>query len=42
MGSMYEHGLFTLAISEIWGMTKDVEDNKEIQTALERAVQVIL
>lgn len=42
MGSMYEHGLFTLAMSELWGMTKDVEDNKEIQTALERAVQVIL
>jgi hypothetical protein len=42
MGSMYEHGLFTLAMSEIWGMTKDVEDNKKIQTALERAVQVIL
>jgi hypothetical protein len=42
MGSMYEHGLFTLAMSEMWGMTKDVEDNKKIQVALERAVQVIL
>ena len=42
MGSMYEHGLFTLAMSELWGMTKDVEDNKKIQVALERAVQVIL
>jgi len=42
MGSMYEHGLFTLAMSELWGMTQEVEDNKKIQTALERAVQVIL
>lgn len=42
MGSMYEHGLFTLAMSELWGMTHDVGDNKEIQTALERAVEVIL
>ena len=42
MGSMYEHGLFTLAMSELWGMTKDIEDNKKIQTALERSVQVIL
>jgi hypothetical protein len=42
MGSMYEHGLFTLAMSEMWGMTNDVEDNKKIQTALERSVQVIL
>jgi len=42
MGTMYEHGLFTLAMSELWGMTKNEEDNKKIQTALERAVQVIL
>ncbi len=42
MGSMYEHGLFTLAMSELWGMTKDKEDNKKIQTALERSVQIIL
>ncbi|MGB0596181.1 MAG: prenyltransferase/squalene oxidase repeat-containing protein [Rubripirellula sp.] len=42
MGSMYEHGLFTLAMSELWGMTKDVEDNRKIQDALERAVQIIL
>ncbi len=42
MGSMYEHGLFTLALSELWGMTKDVEDNKRIQVALEHSVQVIL
>jgi len=42
MGSMYEHGLFTLAMSELWGMTKDIEDNQKIQVALERAVEVIL
>lgn len=41
-GRMYEHGLFTLAMSEMWGMTNNVEDNKKIQHALERAVQVIL
>lgn len=42
VGGMYEHGLFTLSMSEMWGMTNDTEDNKKIQTALERAVQVIL
>ena len=42
MAGMYEHGLFTLAMSELWGMTADVEDNKKIQTALEKAVSVIL
>lgn len=41
-GGMYEHGLFTLALSELWGMTANAEDNKRIQVALERAVQVIL
>jgi hypothetical protein len=42
MGGMYEHGLFTLAMSEMWGMTNNIDDNKKIQTALECAVQVIL
>jgi uncharacterized protein YfaS (alpha-2-macroglobulin family) len=42
MNGMYEHGLYTLAMSEMWGMTGKTEDNKEIQHALERAVQVIL
>ncbi len=42
VGGMYEHGLFTLAMSEMWGMTNNIEDNKKIQTILERAVQVIL
>ncbi|NRA48887.1 MAG: terpene cyclase/mutase family protein [Phaeodactylibacter sp.] len=42
LGGMYEHGLYTLALSELWGMTSKKEDNKRIQVALERAVQVIL
>jgi len=42
MGGMYEHGLFTLAMSELLGMTKDPKDNPKIQLALERAVEVIL
>lgn len=41
-GGMYEHGLYTLALSELWGMTANKEDNKALQVALERAVQVIL
>ncbi len=39
---MYEIGLFTIAMSELWGMTKDPDDNKAIQEALESAVQIIL
>ena len=39
---MYEIGLYTIAMSELWGMTKDPEDNKKIQKYLERAVQIIL
>lgn len=39
---MYEIGLFTIAMSELWGMTKDPEDNQAIQAALERVVQIIL
>ena len=42
LGGMYEHGLYTLALSEIWGMTADVEDNARIQLQLQRAVDVIL
>jgi len=37
--SMYEHGLATLALSELWGQT-DRDD--EIREALKRAVDVIL
>ncbi|MFT4547283.1 MAG: hypothetical protein ACI9MB_001229, partial [Verrucomicrobiales bacterium] len=39
---MYEIGLFTIAMSELWGMTSAPEDNKKIQVALERVVEVIL
>jgi len=37
-GSMYEHGLATLALSEAWGMS----DNPELRDTLKRAVDVIL
>ena len=36
--NMYEHGLSTLALSEVWGMS----DRKEIRDTLKRAVDVIL
>jgi squalene cyclase len=39
---MYEHGLATLALSEMWGMTRDREDDDVIQKALEGAVDVIV
>jgi ribosome-binding factor A len=39
---MYEHGLATLALSEMWGMTRDAKDDDKIQKALEAAVDVIL
>ena len=39
--TMYEHGLATLALSEIWGMTKDRKDDDAVQKALEAAVEVI-
>ena len=42
LGKMYEHGLYTLCLSELWGMTADPKDNKRIQVQLERAVEVIL
>jgi prenyltransferase beta subunit len=35
---MYEHGLATLALSEVWGMS----DNEKIRDTLKRAVQIIL
>ena len=35
--SMYEHGLATLALSEMWGMTKGEKDDEDIQKALEAA-----
>lgn len=36
--NMYEHGLATLALSEVWGMS----DRQEIRDTLKRAVEVIL
>ena len=43
MGSvMYEHGFATLALSELWGMARDPDDDDAIQKALEKAVEVIL
>ncbi len=43
MGSvMYEHGFATLALSEMWGMTRDPDDDDAIKEALEKAVDVIL
>lgn len=40
--SMYEHGLATLALSELWGMTKDEKDDEDLEKALQAAVNVIL
>ncbi len=40
--TMYEHGLATLALTEIWGMTRDEGDDDAIQKAIEAAVDVIL
>jgi squalene cyclase len=40
--SMYEHGLATLALSELWGMTAGEKDDEDLQKALEAAVNVIL
>ncbi|MFT5906241.1 MAG: hypothetical protein ACI9E1_001848 [Cryomorphaceae bacterium] len=40
--TMYEHGLATLALSEIWGMTRNDKDDDAIQKALEKAVDVIV
>ncbi|MGY8660504.1 MAG: prenyltransferase/squalene oxidase repeat-containing protein [Verrucomicrobiales bacterium] len=39
---MYEHGFATLALSEMWGMTRDSDDDDAIKEALEKAVEVIL
>ena len=39
---MYEHGFATLALSEMWGMTRDTDDDDAIKEALEKAVTVIL
>ncbi|MEX0775964.1 MAG: prenyltransferase/squalene oxidase repeat-containing protein [Phycisphaeraceae bacterium] len=38
--SMYDHGLATLALSEVWGMTSKERDD-DVHKALKRAVEVI-
>ncbi len=40
--TMYEHGLATLALTELWGMTRDREEDDVIQKAVKAAVEVIL
>ena len=40
--SMYEHGLATLALTELWGMTRDKNDDDVIHNAIKAAVDVIL
>lgn len=40
--TMYEHGLATMALTELWGMTREKEDDAVIQAAIEAAVDVIL
>jgi hypothetical protein len=40
--TMYEHGLATLALTELWGMTGDLEEQNAIHKAIEAAVDVIL
>jgi len=40
--SMYEHSMATLALTELWGMTGNQEDDDAFQKAIEAAVDVIL
>lgn len=40
--SMYEHGIATLALTEMWGMTAGDKDDLKIEKAIEAAVKVIL
>ncbi len=40
--TMYEHGLATLALTELWGMTGDREEQDAMHKAIEAAVEVIL
>jgi len=43
MGStMYEHGLAILALTEMWGMTRDPEDGDAMQKAIKAGVEVII
>lgn len=40
--TMYEHGMATLALTELWGMTEVREDDEAFQKAIEAAVGVIV
>ena len=40
--TMYEHGLAILALTEMWGMTEDPEDEDAMQKAIEAGVEVII
>jgi hypothetical protein len=40
--TMYEHGMATLALTELWGMTEVREDDDAFQKAIEAAVDVIV
>ena len=40
--TMYEHGIATLSLSELWGMTGNKEDDAVIEKALKDAVDVIV
>ena len=40
--TMYEHGLAILALTEMWGMTQDPEDEDAMQKAIEAGVEVII
>ena len=40
--TMYEHGLAILALTEMWGMTQDPEDEDAMQKAIEAGVEVIM
>ena len=40
--TMYEHGLAILALTEMWGMTQDPEDEDAMQKAIKAGVDVII
>lgn len=40
--TMYEHGMATLALTELWGMTEVREDDDAFQKAIQAAVDVIV
>lgn len=40
--TMYEHGLAILALTEMWGMTRDLKDDDAMQKAIKAGVEVII